>query len=227
MANAGYADAQYTMWCRPTGRRSRTASGFRYPSRARRVRTPAAAASGTRRQLGQQHRAADDQQLGHATPPPQTGLSNTKIFDAAERVQRPPAVREHGRAARGEGPDVVDAGRRGRQDRVGQPDPHGLDGLRPVPAAGGAAPQLLGSAGAAQLRAPGLQRRRAARGHLHAHGERAQRQRRAQHDAAVAIGVAMGRVSSGTRPTIVGRAIRLGVITTREGPWPSSFTAAR
>ena len=50
--------------------------------------------------------------------------------------------------------------RRGRQDRVGQPDPHGHDDLRPVPAPGGRAPELLGPARAAQLPAPGLQRRR-------------------------------------------------------------------
>ena len=49
-----------------------------------------------------------------------------------------------------------------RTDRVGQPDPHGHDARPALPAAGGPAPELLGPARAAQLRAPGLPGRPAA-----------------------------------------------------------------
>ena len=52
---------------------------------------------------------------------------------------------------------------RGRQERVGAPDPHADHALPALPAAGGRAPELLGPARAAQLLPPGLQRRRLAR----------------------------------------------------------------
>ena len=98
--------------CRTTRRRSRTARGFRY-SRVglhapehRRLRLLE-----QRRQLGQQHRAADDQQRGEERAPRRPGCRNITILDAAERAQRPPAVREHGRPARGEGPGHLDAAR--------------------------------------------------------------------------------------------------------------------
>ena len=59
--------------------------------------------------------------------------------------------------------------RRVGPDRVDQPDPHRLDLLRlQLLHPGVDPPQLLGSARAAQLRAPGLQRRRAARRHVRA-----------------------------------------------------------
>ena len=67
-------------------------------------------------------------------------------------------------------------------------------------------PNYWGREGAAQLRAPGLQRRYAARRHVHPHGQRAERQRRAEHDAPVVTGSccirgAVARVSGG--PAVV------------------------
>ena len=49
--------------------------------------------------------------------------------------------------------------RRGRQDRVGQPDPDRDGDLPPVPDPGGRPPELLGPARAAQLPAAGVLRR--------------------------------------------------------------------
>jgi hypothetical protein len=57
--------------------------------------------------------------------------------------------------------------------------------VRPVPAPGGRPPQLLGAARAAELPAPGVQRRRTARRYVRARRERAQRPRRAADDPAV------------------------------------------
>jgi hypothetical protein len=93
----------------------------------------------------------------------------------AERARRPPAVREHRRPARGAGARELALGRRGRPLGVGLADPHDDDAVRPLPTPGGRAPVLLGAAGAAQLRAPGLQRRRSARRHVQPHDYRAQR----------------------------------------------------
>ena len=85
------------------------------------------------------------------------------------RAQRPSPVRARASAcSRRSGPHALDATGRGRPHRVGQPDPNGHDDLRPVPAPGGDPLQLLGSAGDAQLPAPGLQRRRRPRRPMHA-----------------------------------------------------------
>ena len=82
------------------------------------------------------------------------------------------------------GPDQLDPGRRRRQDRVGQPDPDRLHGLRALLRAGVAAPELLGADGHPVLCAAGLQRRHAPqRGLLHQRHRPAER--RATDDAAV------------------------------------------
>ena len=91
------------------------------------------------------------------------GMIEHRAVRGAERARRPPPVREHRRPARGAGARELALGRRGRPLGVGLADPHDDDAVRPLPAPGGRAPVLLGPAGAAQLPAPGLQRRRPAR----------------------------------------------------------------
>ena len=170
--NAGYADAPYTIVVQNYS--SPIPNGSRLPllaSRATRARPPAAAASGTPTPTGPTAPRCRRSTTRSRTAPRRPASTNVKILDAAERVQRAPAVREHGRPARGEGPAVVDAApapstrpsgstRSARSSTVFGPYQH----------PGVAAPELLGPARAAQLRAPGLQRRRAARRHLHDRG---------------------------------------------------------
>ena len=75
----------------------------------------------------------------------QAGPDEREDPRAPERVQRPPAVREHGRAARGGGLRVLEQRGRGRQDRVGPADPHRHRRLRlRLLHPGVAAPELLG-----------------------------------------------------------------------------------
>ena len=157
-------------WCRTTRRRSRTARGFRYSE------------SGyTRQSTGGCGFWNADADWANATALPTINSTVTGAISQAGHhqrqdprpglgVQRPPAVREHRRPLRGEGPDLAGPSRRGRPDRVDQPDPHGVDVLlgSPLLHPGVAAPELLGPAGHPLLRAAGLERRDAARRHLHA-----------------------------------------------------------
>ena len=165
MANAGYADASYTILVQDYESPLPRGPGFRYGE------------SGyTRQSTGgcgfwnNDANWANDSALPTINGAVRNAAAQTRTGQhqgprAAVGLQRPPAVRAHGRSAGGEGPDLLDAGRRGRQARVDQPDPHGLDGLRALPGPGVAAPQLLGPTRPAQLRAPGLHRRPVRRAH--------------------------------------------------------------
>ena len=100
-------------------------SGFRYsqiglhaPDR------PAAAASGTATPTGPTTPSSRRSTTRCATAPRRPGSRNVDDPRRPERARRAAAVREHGRAARGEGRRIWTERRRGRQDRVGQPDPH-------------------------------------------------------------------------------------------------------
>ena len=112
--------------CRTTRRRSRTASGFRY-SRVglhapehRRLRLLE-----QRRQLGQRHGAADDQQRGQERAPRRPGLDQRQDPRAARTRFNGRRLCENTVGLLEEkGVANVDERRRGRQDRVGQPDPH-------------------------------------------------------------------------------------------------------
>ena len=130
MTNAGYSASQYAIVVQDYMSPLPTGSGIRYggvglhASEHRRLRILE-----RRRQLGQQLGAADDQQLGQERRRADRSLEH-EDHGAPVDVQRAPAVREHGRPARGAGPRRLDRRRRGRPDRVDRADPHALDGLR-------------------------------------------------------------------------------------------------
>ena len=175
MRNAGYSDGSWTMLVQTYPSPIPNGSGFRY------------AESGyTRQSTGGCGFWNSDANWANGTALPtinntvtgaitQAGITNAKVLNLSVGPQRPAAVRDRGRPVRGGRDHLVDAADRGQQDRVGQPDPHRLDLLlgQPVLHPGGPAPELLGAAGVPQLRAAGLQRRHAARRHLHAVGQRA------------------------------------------------------
>ena len=85
------------------------------------------------------------------------------ILDNADALDGRRLCENRGRAARGEGRRELAERGRGRQDRVGEPDPHRHHDRRPVPAAGGRPPELLGRACAAELPPARLQQRRGPR----------------------------------------------------------------
>ena len=138
-------------------------SGFRYPETGYTRQTIGGCGVWNRDADWANDTMVDDaQRRRRATAAAAHGLAGAR---RAERARRPPAVREHGRAARGDG-DRATGRRRARPTSTEwvTPDPHGDDARPALPAPGGPAPELLGPAGAAQLRAPGLQRRCAAGG---------------------------------------------------------------
>ena len=179
MANAGYADSQYTIIVQTYSSPIPRGSGFRYPQ------------SGFTRQTiggcGVWNRDADwandtvvptfNNSVRNAAA--QTGLSNVKVLDMTNAL----------------------AGRRLCENTVGLLEERGVANwltagavdktewvsqirtvtaiFGPVPAPGGRPPELLGPAGAAQLPAPGVQRRRAARRYVHDRRARADEPRRA------------------------------------------------
>ena len=118
-----------------------------------------------RRRLGQQHRAATINNTVRGAIS-QSGLTNAQVARTAVGVQRPAAVRERpSGCTRRSGLASWTQRRRGRPDRVDQPDPHGVD--RSAPALlhpGVPPPELLGPARHPLVRAAGLQRRYAAGG---------------------------------------------------------------
>ena len=177
MQQAGYSASQWTLFAQTYSSPLPDGSGFRYPE------------TGFTRQTiggcGTWNRDAD-----WANGSVVATLDNTTVNATAghgreaarhaRRAGRPPAVRAHGRPARGaRDRHVAVAGRRG-PDRVGQPDPHRDDDHRALPAPGGRAPELLGPAGAAQLLPPGLHEGRRGQVYL---ARRPEHARRAEHDA--------------------------------------------
>ena len=163
MRNAGYADNAWTLLVQnypsplPSGVGLPLLRVRLHPAEHRRLRLLE-----PRRRLGQRHARCPPSTAPSSAAPPTPGSTNVRTLDLSVGLQRPAALREHGRPLRGEGPDLVDAGRRGRPDRVDQPDPHRLHVLRleqPVLHPGVAAPELLGAAGHPLVRAAGLERR--------------------------------------------------------------------
>ena len=163
MANAGYADGDYTILVQNYPSPIPTSSGFRYSQ------------SGyTRQSTGGCGFWNTDANWADGTALPtissavsnavaQSGLSNVKQLDISSAFNgrrlcenTVGLLEEKGLSS------WTQPGRRG-QDRVGQPDPHGHhDRQQPVLHPGVAAPELLGPARPAQLRAPGVQQRRGA-----------------------------------------------------------------
>ena len=86
MTTAGYNDSQYTILVQDYPSPIPRGSGFRYRRRLHRSRS-AAAASGTRRQLGQRNDAADDRRRRCATRR-RSGLTNVKTCSTRFGVQR-------------------------------------------------------------------------------------------------------------------------------------------
>ena len=155
--------------CRRTRRRSRTAAGSATRSRVDTRQSDRWLRSlEHRRQLGEQHRGADDQQRGDERrradrPHERRRSSTTQNALVGHRLcENTVGLLEEKGLANWHSAGAAD------KTRVGQPDPHDEHAVRPVPAAGGRAPELLGSARAAQLPAPGVQRRRSPGRHLHA-----------------------------------------------------------
>ena len=126
MRNAGYADTQWTMVVQTYPSPIPNGSGFRYGQ------------SGYTRQStgGCGFWNADaDWANGYALPTinntvtgaiGQAGIGNAKVLNLPT-PSRPAAVRVGRRAVRGGRHRQLADGGRGRQDRVGQPDPHRLD----------------------------------------------------------------------------------------------------
>ena len=131
MRDAGYADAAWTLLVQTYPSPIPHGSGFRYASPATPGRTPAAAASGTPTPTGP---TTPRCRRSTAPSPARSARPASPTPDARPRdgLQRPAALREHRRALRGGGPDLLDPARRRRPDRVGQPDPHRDDrGVQP------------------------------------------------------------------------------------------------
>ena len=173
MASAGYADGEFEILAQTYSAPLPTASGFRYPETGFTRQT--IGGCGTWNSDANWARNTVVNTLNNTIKNAVAGHAERAGAGDGERAQRPQALREHGRTARGEGRVHVAERRRGGQDRVGAPDPHADDGLPALPAAGGRAPELLGPARAAQLLPPGVRRRRRARRQLRAR-HRAQRQ---------------------------------------------------
>ena len=174
MRNAGYSDASWTMLVQTYPSPIPNASGFRYSQ------------SGyTRQNTGGCGFWNNDADWANSSALPtinntvtgaitQAGISNAKVLNLSSALNGRRLCETRCRPVRGGRADLVDPVDRGQQDRVGQPDPHGVDVLlqQPLLHPGVAAPELLGAAGLPQLCAPGLQRRLTARWHLHADRER-------------------------------------------------------
>ena len=95
---------------RPTPRRCRRPRASATARPASRARRSAAAASGTATPTGPATRSSTRSTTRSRTPI--AGMSNVQAARHGRRAQRPQAVREHGRAARGEGRrDLADRGR--------------------------------------------------------------------------------------------------------------------
>ena len=168
--------------CRPTRRRSRTARGSATRSRATPGSRPAAAGSGTTTPTGPTTPRCRRSTTRCATRPTQTGLPTTSLLDDQNALVGRRLCENTVGLLEEKGVTSWTQPAARRQDRVGQPGPHDVDAVRSVPAAGGRAPELLGSARAAQLPAPGVQRRRAARRVVRSGcGRRQGRSGRAEH----------------------------------------------
>ena len=115
-----------------------------------------------------------------------SGLANVKVLDLQTALNGRRLCENTVGLLEEKGVAAWKSAGRGRQDRMGRADPHDVDDLRPLPAAGGQPRELLGPAGDAQLPAPGLQRRRGARRRVRAVRQRADEPRRAGDGAAVA-----------------------------------------
>ena len=166
MSNAGYADGSWTMLVQnypspiPPARASGTASP------ATRGRAPAAAGSGTPTPTWANTTALptiNGAVTGAATD---AGITNVRTLDLASAFNGRRLCENTVGLYEEKGLTSLDPGRRGRQDGVGQPDPHRVDLLleQPVLHPGVAAPELLGPAGHPLLRAAGVERRQHPRG---------------------------------------------------------------
>ena len=172
MANDGYADSAYTLMVQTYWSPLPPASGIRYPE-----------TGWTRQSVGgcgvwnadanwANNTALATFNSSVRSAVTQAGLSNTKILDAQNALvghrlcEKTVGLLEEKGLTSWTNADGVG------QDGVGQPDPHHVDAVRPVPAARGLPRELLGPARHAELRPPGVQRRFAAWRRVHAgHGQ--------------------------------------------------------
>ena len=128
MRNAGYADTAWTMLVQNYPSPLPNGSGFRYsesgytPAEHRRLRLLE-----RRRRLGERLRAADHQQHRHRRDRRTPASPTAKTLDLATAFNGRRLCENTVGPLRGEGPDLLDPGRRRRPDRVGQPDPDRLD----------------------------------------------------------------------------------------------------
>jgi hypothetical protein len=224
MTNAGYASSQYTIVVQDYESPVPGGSGIRYSE------------SGYTRQStgGCGFWNADADWANNTALPTinnavknaasQTGLTNVKILELQTAFNGRGCARTRSACSKRRACPPGRAPARWTE-RVGRPDPHRVDGGPDYYSPGVAAPELLGRARAAQLRAPGLQRGHAARRDVHDRGDRPHERRRAAHDAAVALGRIAARPArpSGraacTRPTSPRRRITSAL---RQGTHPDT-----
>ena len=103
-SNAGYADSAYTILAQTYSSPIPNGSGFRYGETGfTRQTIGGCGVWNSDAELGQRHRRGHVQQHDPSNAVAQSGLTNVEAAGHAERARRPAAVREHGRAARGEG----------------------------------------------------------------------------------------------------------------------------
>ncbi len=161
MRNAGYADSSWTLLVQnypspiPNGSGLPLQRERLHAAEHRRLRLLE-----RRRRLGQRHRAADDQQ--HRDRRDHAGRHHQRQDARTSRRRSTAAGSARARVGllRGGRPRQLDERRRGRPDRVGQPDPHRHDGRDShYYIQESLHPNYWGQLATAQLRAPGLQRR--------------------------------------------------------------------
>ena len=126
MTNAGYSSSQYKILVQDYPSPIPNGSGFRY-SQSGYTRQSTGGCGFWNQDANYANSTMlptiDNTVLGAAAA---SGLSNVVTMDLSVGLQRPQAVREGRRPARGRGTVLVDLLGSSQQERVDQPDPHGL-----------------------------------------------------------------------------------------------------
>ncbi len=185
MTNAGYSSSQYTLLVQDYPAPIPLGSGFRYTqSGYSRQTTGGCGFWNTDANYADEKMlpAIDSTVLGAANA---LGLSNVRTMELASAFNGRRLCEKGVGLLEEEGLKSWTQAGRGRQNRVGQRGPDGLDDLRPLRNPGRHPPELLGPAGASQLPHAGLQRRYAEGWHVHDRLDRSELSGRAEHVAAL------------------------------------------
>ena len=183
MRNAGYADGSWTMLVQNYPSPLPPGAGFRYGESGYSRQSTGGCGFWNADATWANTTALPTINAAVTGAATDAGIANLRTLDLASAFNGRRLCENTVGPLRGEGPDLVDPGRRGGQDRVGQPDPHRVDLLleQPLLRPGVAAPELLGPAGHPLVRAAGVERRQHPRRRLHDRRDRAA-QRRAADD---------------------------------------------